>query len=262
MSKTALKSNRPSSGRHTPAAAKMENEHQLNKAGDAAGQALEAALQRIQASPGVYGGARPCALAWVLAFVQENVAQYSYGTFANRWWEALRFGRDAGLGPQEERVCNVVIEGAGPLRGPGGYIRSPAGELVFDDSAGRQGLAKLQEEARLLVQWYVGGATVGTGEMPISFRTQPTKPGLWAVVSDEHVAFRYQLIHLLADLGPRIRQCSLCKRFVLAGRTDKRYCSNVCQARAYKRDHAGASEKGKRKQRKQLTKGGTHGKTR
>lgn len=80
MPKSPLKSNRRSSA---SADASTGSEHQP-KAGDAAGQALEAALQRIQASPGVYGGARPCALAWLLAFAQENVAQYSYGTFANR----------------------------------------------------------------------------------------------------------------------------------------------------------------------------------
>jgi len=74
-------------------------------------------------------------------------------------------------------------------------------------------------------------------------------------------SFLYQMAYLLGEMGPRIRRCRGCQRLFLAGRTDKAFCSGLCQAKTYKREHPktkskkGVKRHGKKPSRRQSTQG-------
>ena len=209
-------------------------------------ETLDRAFARIQASPGQYGGPRPCALAWLLAFVQDDPMQYSDRTLIDRWWEVRRFAVDAGLASEDNRVCRLMID------------RPALGRWPETDDHSRRMLARLQQHTALLIEWYCDGTgEVGTGELRLSFRVKRGRPGVWAAVTDEQTAFTYQTIHLLADLGTRILRCRCCHRYMLAGRTDKQYCSNRCQSAHYKQIHKGKTRK-RTSTHPSRTKGGGH----
>ncbi|NOS82765.1 MAG: hypothetical protein HOP32_14405 [Nitrospira sp.] len=195
---------------------------------------LQEAGTRIQDQVGKYGGARAAALAWLVAFLQEHVATYSAGDWQNRWWETLRFCRDGGLGPEEPRLSNlrsVTRSLPGRLAGPYDPIR------LYPGPADREWMEGLQGVWLTNVQHYVTGGEVPTGDQPVNFKVQKGTPGMVVTVPNDDAAFAYQLIHLLAEFGPRLGQCRYCTTIYLAGRSDKLYCAAVCQAMQYKRAH-------------------------
>lgn len=195
---------------------------------------LQEAGTRIQDQAGQYGGARPAALAWLVKFLQEDTAKYSVGDRTLRWWEVLRFCRDGGLGPEEPRLSNlrsVTRSLPGRLAGPYDPIR------LYPGPADREWMAGLQGVWLTHLKHYVTGGEVPTGDQPVNFKVQKGTAGLVVTVPNDDAAFAYQLIHLLAEFGPRLGQCRHCTTIYLAGRSDKTYCSAVCQSMRYKADH-------------------------
>jgi hypothetical protein len=218
---------------------------------------LQKAGLRIQNQAGQYGGARPAALAWLVAFLQDDHTKYSTGDWTLRWWEVVRFCGDGGLPPQEPRLCNLTsITG----RAEGVYTNI----ALAPSEAARFWMICLKTSSLTGLKHYVAGRALSTGDQPMSFIVRKGTPGLAATVPHYDAAFTYQLINLVAEFGPRLGQCRYCKTIYLAGRSDKRFCSAVCQAMQYKADHPktqlAKTSKPTVKGKKQPTKkGGSHG---
>ncbi|MBS0158598.1 MAG: hypothetical protein JSS26_08405 [Nitrospira sp.] len=195
--------------------------------------------ERILAQRGVYGGARHAALVWLLTFAQENPTEYSTGEGANRWEELKRFAFDAGLGPDEPPISNQIsVRWPGdkrarfgeepPLSTPAEAVHSP-----FYPGMQRE-LAKFQMELRDYLERYVKSGGVSINGLTLDLHVTNSTEGV-LVSSWLHPCFFYQAFHLLGELGPRIRKCEGCARLFLAGRSDKKWCSGLCQAKTYKR---------------------------
>ncbi|THJ24515.1 MAG: hypothetical protein CAF45_004910 [Nitrospira sp. CG24E] len=191
---------------------------------------LQKAGVRIQNQAGQYGGARPAALAWLVAFLQDDHTKYSMGDWTLRWWEVLKFCGDGGLPPEELRLCNLTsITG----RAEGLYTNI----ALAPNAAARFWMSSLKSSSLAGLKHYVAGGALGTGALPMNFTVRKGTPGLAATVPHYDAAFTYQMINLVAEFGPRLGQCRYCKTMYLAGRSDKTYCSAVCQAMQWKIDH-------------------------
>lgn len=194
--------------------------------------------QRLLAQRGAYGGAVPSALMWLLTFSQENLDALSAGGLADRWEEAKRFAVDAGLGGAAE-------PGEPPFTNQASLtISMPRPAPILDT------LKSLQRAAQDVLRAYLETGQATSEALRIALHVSRTRRGVFVHAADLRAGFLYQLFHLLGASGSRIRQCRCCARLLLAGRTDKEFCSARCQAKQYKRDHAPAQ--------RTRTKGGQH----
>lgn len=195
---------------------------------------LRKAGTRIQAQRGQYGGSRPAAVAWLLTFLQEEAAAYSFGEFTNRWWEVLRFCRDAGLEQDDDPLSNLRTV---TRQLPGRLGSSLDAIRTYPGPWDREWLQGVQGGWLAILKHYIAEGKVRSDEIRLSFILERGSSGLVTTVPDDGSAFTYQVMHLLAEFGPRIRQCRHCGRMCLAGRSDKAFCSATCQAKQYKIDH-------------------------
>ena len=198
----------------------MDSSNEFRKAGE-----------RIQDARGIYKGGRPAAkaLAWALNFSQEDPTTYSHGEWSNKWAEVKRFAQDAGLGQDEPPITHAVKVRVWP-------------ELAFPGSIEKRALRTMQCEAKAYFEIYVKKGQVRTNGILLDLSVSKAVSRV-SVLADLHPSFLYQVFHLLADCGPRIRQCQGCERFFLAGRSDKKWCSGICQATIWKREHPRARGK-------------------
>lgn len=188
------------------------------------------AAQRLMSQRGQYGGARPCALAWAIAFAQENLSALARGGQSDRYEELKRFGFDGGLteailqgDSQSSLLLNISVE-------------YPARAEPLD------ALAEIQREVRSRLDAYLRGEPVTLEGAKVSYEVTRTvaDPLSGRVLLHVHSlkdAVLLHLFHFLAELGPRTKSCLYCDKLFLAGRIDKRFCSGACQAKQYKRDH-------------------------
>jgi hypothetical protein len=199
------------------------------------------AARRILAQRGVYGGPRPAALAWLLAFVQDDLTTYSFGEWSDRWAEVKRFSIDAGLG---QSVVPLSNQESRSFPGPGE----------------KDAMLTLQQVMKGDIDAYVNQGAATTFALKIRLHLRKDAPRVIVQSANREDSFQFQAFHLLADIGARIRRCRRCQRLFLAGRSDKEFCSGNCQALQYKREHPLKKTKPKPKG-KRLRKGGArHGK--
>lgn len=193
--------------------------------------------KRLMAQRGVYGGARPCAVVWLLRFVQEDLVTLGKGGLSDRWEEVKRFAFDAGIEERDDDEFPLTNVGTVECRFP-----AETTPLIA--------LNSLQTTARDRLTVYLHRSPIIIDRLQVSFELQPAfpeqaSPRVTAHFHSVQDAFLYQMIHLIAGLGNRIRICKCCNQLFLAGRTDKEFCSGRCQARKYKRDRSGKT-KGKK----------------
>jgi hypothetical protein len=103
-------------------------------------------------------------------------------------------------------------------------------------------LWRMQEEVRAVLADYVSGQPGITIRLSVSYEVTldvhtPTRGRVLLHLHDMRQGVFLHLFHLLAELGPRIKPCRYCEKLFLAGRTDKQFCSGLCQAMQYKKDH-------------------------
>ena len=189
--------------------------------------------ERILSQRGVYGGARPAALVWLLTFSQEDADRYSFGEWSDRWEEVKRFAKDGGLGPNEAPLSNqATVRLALPHR-----LASPFTATRAFPGPGEQDMMKtLKADMKGSITSYVEQGWARTGEYKLDLIVKRDAARV-SVISDIYPAFLYQAFQLIGELGSRIRQCRGCRRLFLAGRTDKKWCSGTCQASTWKRDN-------------------------
>lgn len=211
--------------------------------------------ERILKQRGVYGGARPAAAVWLLTLCQEKAGTYSLGELSNRWEEVKRFSIDGGLGPDEPPLSN---QGGVLLALPGRFADRFTASRPFPGPGERETLGMLQEDLKATIEAYVTQGWAHTGKDKFDFIVKKDSPGV-SVVAELYPACLYQTLHLLGEIGHRIRKCRRCKRLFLAGRSDKAYCSGTCQAMKWKDEHPRKVKKKKPKQTMRKKKGGKHG---
>jgi hypothetical protein len=211
--------------------------------------------KRIMAQQGLYGGARPCALAWLLTFAQEPITALSLTELTLRWEEVKRFAEDAGLGegPPLTNQRSIWPQLPAVVASPFTHQRTTPGPGVRDF------LQSVQAVVSTSLKLYVTEKRIRYGGLAIDIEVNEDTPGVIVHAADLQTGFFYQMYHLLGDLRRRIKQCGYrsCQRLFLAGRADRAFCSGLCQAKQYKLDHPKKSTK-----KTQERKGRQHGKKR
>jgi hypothetical protein len=189
---------------------------------------------RILSQRGVYGGARPAALAWLLTFVQDDLRIKSFGEWADRWAEVKRFALDGGLGSNEPPLSDQ--EGLS-LTLPGRFSSPFTASRSFPGPGEKDALILLQQAIKSDLDTYVDQGSATTFALAIKLTVRKEAPRIEVESADITVAFQYQAFHLIGELGTRIRRCRRCQRLFLAGRSDKQFCSGTCQAMMWKDEH-------------------------
>ncbi len=207
---------------------------------------------------------RPTALAWLVAFAQEDLASLSPKSLLARWQECRRFALDAGL------VEGALRRGRSPKFPMGSVTMSPpAGGMEHIDLDNlqkplRRGLRDLLEK---------GEVKIDLPHLHMTIRATAQGSSITIDAADMGTGFRYNAAQLLGDMGHLVRQCrGECGSIFVAGRSHRWFCSNKCQARIYKREHKKAGGKPMARNRAQDREGraqiattqrrGTHGTTR
>jgi hypothetical protein len=191
---------------------------------------------RLMSQKGQFGDAKSCALAWVLAFAQEDLAALMEQELKERVEEVRRFGFDAGLGeaiPQGDSETRLLFN----VSLNTSYGLDPLGML-----------SDAQREVRVRIDAYLRGETVGLTDRRVTYEvTRTTKDSrsgrILLHLHETTDGVVLHLLHLLAELGSRIKACKRCRKIFLAGRTDKQFCSGSCQAMTWKKDHLSEAKK-------------------
>ncbi len=198
---------------------------------------------RIMEQTGFYGGARPCALAWVLTFAQDTLEKLGWGDRINRWQEVKRFAADGGVGDEAAFTNQVSVRVQLPDR-----LHSPYTDKRTEPGPGELDFLKTLQSAVLTdLRSYLRVGRTRMGGLTIDLTVTREPPAVAVHAANLHTGFFYQLFHLLGELGPRIKECRGCTRLFLAGRTDKEFCNRLCQAVVYKREHPKKRKQPKRR---------------
>jgi hypothetical protein len=188
--------------------------------------------ERLMAQRGQYGGARPCALVWVIQFAQEDLQALATGGLLDRLEEVNRFSFDAG-------ISSAFLQGDTRVLLIPTIINSVS--IGFPPTATPLSvLMDLQRDVYKLLDAYVRGQEVKIESGQVSYEVTRKKdiPNSGRVTRHMHGmkdAALLQVLHLLAELGHRIKTCTYCEKLFLAGRMDKQFCSGLCQAMQYKK---------------------------
>ncbi len=212
--------------------------------------------ERIMARSALYGGARPAAIAWAIDFAQDT-RTYSFGEWADRWEEVKRFARDGGLSTEEPALSNLAqVRIALP-----GRLSSPfTEERPYPGPSEKEMIAMLRGALSGWLASYIENGMARAGAVVLDLVVRKNSRYVSTVGPDISQGFQYHFFHLLAELGPRIHQCRGCKRVFLAGRSDKQWCSGLCQATTWKRENLKSRSSVEKKNKR---KGGSkHGKKR
>jgi hypothetical protein len=207
---------------------------------------------RILSQRGVYGGARPAALAWLLSFVQDDLTTYSFGKWSDRWAEAKRFALDGGLGADETPLSN---QDGVRLTLPGRFSSPFTASRSFPGPGEKDALILLQQAIKVDLDNYVDQGSAMTFDLTIKLNVRKDAPRVIVQSADLTIAIQYQAYHLIAEIGPRIRRCRRCRRLFLAGRSDKQFCSGTCQAMQWKDEHPPKKMKKTKRKGRPLKKG-------
>lgn len=218
--------------------------------GARSGLEFHKAGQRLMAQRGQYGGARPCALVWAIQFAQEDLKALAAGGLSDRLEEMKRFSVDAGIGEAFEQ---------GNARDSLLMMNTTVDAQLSPTALPLNVLLRMQDEVRAVLADYVSGQLGIKVPLSVSYEVTrdihtPNSGRVLLHLLDMRQGVFLHLFHLLAELGARIKPCRYDGTLFLAGRTDKQFCSGLCQAMQYKKDHPKDKHFVTRR-----TKGGSHG---
>ena len=175
---------------------------------------------RIIKERGLYGVDRAGAMAWLLEFVYLDLAQLGRGGFDDKEMEVRRFSWEAGLG---ELIASNQFSASTPIG-----LEPLTLRFVQDlQHKTRSALSLYADTGRMAFLIDKGWLTV----------VRPHPPVLLTEQLESN--FFHQAAHVASPFGERVKRCGSCAKVFLAGRTDKRFCSNRCQAKHYVREERG-----------------------
>jgi hypothetical protein len=179
--------------------------------------------ERITATRALHGGKEPAALAWLLAFTQKAVSGLSGAEYAVLLWEVRRFSFDGGIIGPDDPASAIVQHGT---------------VISLTDENSRPTIERLQTALRTAIEEFLtnGMATLSI-DGQIVIHSQSRGPGGFQGVHFEgrntESSVYFMASHLLGRYGDRIRKCEGCGTLILAGRRDKRFCSQTCQVSTF-----------------------------
>lgn len=178
---------------------------------------FEKAAVRLTTNADAHGGNEPAALAWLLEFLQVDVAGFSAGQCEDKTWEVLRFIADAGQARKDYGQSGLYFQ-------PPDTPEKKLAELLV-----------LQAHALEVVQRYL---TTGVADFPTGEGAVKIARGYRSVIYGARslaAGFYFMAAQLLARYGDRIKVCEGCPRLMLVGRKDKRYHSETCRVTNFNR---------------------------
>ncbi len=178
---------------------------------------------RLLEGHGRHRGNRPAALAWALKFAQLSLDQLSHGDRFNLLLELFHFCRDGG----------------GTHERPDSINKHAAQDLELIEKNTEQFAGYWRDLQRLVIDqvelFLKGEPVILPIRVTLNIRRGIHPPRIESEVTGS--SFQYQFAHLLSECGDRIRLCRGCKKYFLAGRSDKKWCSGLCQATIYQQEH-------------------------
>lgn len=205
---------------------------------------FEKAAARLTADADAHGGNEPAALAWLLEFLQADVAGFSAGQCADKTWEVVRFVADAGQSQRDYGQSGLYFQ-------PPDTPENKMADLLV-----------LQANTLEVVQRYLA---TGVADFPTGEGAFKIARGYRSVIfggRSMKAGFYFMAAQLLARYGDRVKVCEGCPKLMLVGRKDKRYHSETCRIANFqrrKRATARLTQQQKKKTKKGRSK---HGKKR